>query len=91
MSIYEIEAKAAELMEVREQIAELESIKTALEDALKMAMAEAGQESLKAGRYSLTWKVVTSQRFDTTAFKKAMPDLAAQYTKESRACRFTIN
>lgn len=91
MSIYEIEAKAAELMGVREQIAELESIKTALEDALKMAMAEAGQESLKAGRYSLTWKVVTSQRFDTTAFKKAMPDLAAQYTKESRSCRFTIN
>ena len=91
MSIHELEAKAKELMEIRAQLDELEAQKTALEDAIKMAMAEAGQESIKAGAYSMTWKVVTSNRFDTTAFKKAMPELAAQYTKEARSCRFTIN
>lgn len=91
MSTHEMATKAAELMEIRAQIEELEAQKTALEDALKMAMADAGQESMKVGPFSLTWKVVTSRRFDTTAFKKAMPELAAQYTKEARACRFTIN
>lgn len=91
MSTHEMATKAAELMEIRAQIEELEAQKTALEDALKMAMTDAGQETMQAGDFSLTWKVVTSRRFDTTAFKKAMPELAAQFTKEARACRFTIN
>lgn len=90
MSIYELEAKAAELMEVRAQIEELEAMKTALEDTIKAAMADAGREEMKAGRYSLSWKTVTSNRFDSTAFKKANPDLAAQYTKETRVCRFLV-
>ena len=86
-----MENKVSQLMEIRAQIEELEAQKTALEDEIKLAMADAGQESMKVGPFSLTWKVVTSHRFDTTAFKKAMPDLAAQYTKECRSCRFTIN
>lgn len=86
-----MENKVSQLMEIRKQIEELDAIKTALEDEIKLAMAEAGQESMKVGPFSLTWKVVTSRRFDTTAFKKAMPELAAQFTKEARACRFTIN
>ena len=59
MSIYELEAKAAELMEVRAQIEELEAMKTALEDAIKAAMADAGREEMKAGQYSLSWKTVS--------------------------------
>ena len=86
-----MENKVSQLMEIRKQIEELDAIKTTLEDEIKLAMAEAGQESMKVGPFSLTWKVVTSHRFDTTAFKKAMPELAAQFTKEARACRFTIN
>ena len=91
MSIYEVEAKAAELMEIRNQIAELEAMKTALEDVLKMAMADAGTETMNAGQYKLSWKTITSNRFDSSAFKKANPELAAQYTKETRACRFIIS
>lgn len=91
MSIHELEAKAKELMEIRAQLEELEAQKTALEDLIKMAMTDAGQETMKAGDFSMTWKVVTSNRFDATAFKKANPELAAQYTKEARSCRFTIN
>ena len=36
-------------------------------------------------------KTVTGTRFDSTAFKKANPELAKAYTKETRTCRFTIN
>ena len=90
MSIHELEAKTAELLEIRAQIEELEAMKTALEDILKLAMADAGTETMKAGQYSMSWKVITSNRFDASAFKKDNPELAAQYTKETRACRFTI-
>lgn len=91
MSNHEIETKAAELMEIRNQIEELEAMKAALEDILKMAMADAGTETMNAGQYKLAWKVITSNRFDSSAFKKENPELAAQYTKETRACRFTIS
>lgn len=88
MSIYELEAKAAELMEIRAQMEELEAEKTALEDMIKAAMADAGREEMQAGRYNLSWKTVTSRRFDSSAFKKDHADLAAQYTKETHVCRF---
>lgn len=91
MSNNEIETKAAELLEIREQIEELEAMKAALEDVLKMAMADAGAEVMNAGKYKLSWKVITSNRFDASAFKKANPKLAAQYTKATRACRFTVS
>lgn len=90
MSNHEIETKAAELMEIRAQIEELEAMKTALEDILKLAMADAGTETMKAGQYSMSWKVITSNRFDASAFKKDNPELAAQYTKETKTCRFLV-
>lgn len=90
MSIKELEAKAAELLEVRAQIEELEAEKTALEDMIKSAMANAGSEEMKARRYSLSWKTVTNRRFDSTAFKRDHAELAEQYTKETRVCRFLV-
>lgn len=90
MSIYELETKATELMEIRAQIEELEAEKNALEDLIKAAMADVGREEMKAGRYNLSWKTVTNRRFDASAFKKENPELAAQYTKEMRVCRFLV-
>ena len=63
----------------------------ATEDELKLAMAERGAEEMTAGAHRLSWKVVTSIRIDTAALKRTLPEIAARFTKESRACRFTIN
>lgn len=90
MSINELEAKVKELLEIRAQIEELEAEKTALEDILKMAMADAGRDEMKAGCYSLSWKTITSRRFDASSFKKDHADLAEQYTRETRTCRFLV-
>lgn len=70
MSINELEAKARELMEVRKEIEELEAMKTAIEDAIKYEMAQQGAETLTAGDYKMTWKVVTGTRFDSTALMR---------------------
>ena len=91
MSNETITAKAAELFDIRREIEELSAVKAALEDELKLAMAERGAEEMTAGAHRLSWKVVTSTRIDTAALKRTLPEIAARFTKESRACRFTIN
>lgn len=91
MSNETIAAKAAELFDIRREIEELNAVKAALEDELKLAMAERGAEEMTAGAHRLSWKVVTSTRIDTAALKRTLPEIAARFTKESRACRFTIN
>ena len=91
MSNETIAAKAAELVGIRREIEELSAVKAALEDELKLAMAERGAEEMTAGEHRLSWKVVTSDRIDMAALKRTLPEIAARFTKESRACRFTIN
>ena len=40
--------------------------------------------------YKITWKSVTSSRFDSTAFKKAMPELAERFTRSTTSRRFVV-
>ncbi|MBE5810333.1 MAG: hypothetical protein E7318_05280 [Clostridiales bacterium] len=62
---------------------------TTLEDSVKAVMGD--DELLTAGAYKVSWKTFTSSRVDTTALKKALPDIAAQFTKQTTARRFSIN
>lgn len=89
MSINEIKAKANELKELKAMQEELAAEITTLEDEIKAYMGET--EQITAGAFKITWKNVTSSRFDSTAFKKANPDLAAQYIKTTTTRRFCIN
>lgn len=88
MSIKEIEAKAKELQELKRMREELDAEIATLEDAIKASMGD--QEQLVAGAFRITWKSITSSRFDSTRFKKDHSDLAAQYTKTSTVKRFSI-
>lgn len=89
MSINEIKVKAAELKELKAMQEELAAEITTLEDEIKAYMGET--EQITAGAFKITWKNVSSSRFDSTAFKKANPDLAAQYIKTTTTRRFCIN
>ena len=66
--------------------AEIETI----QDAIKNHMSAAGVDTIAGTDYKITWKEITSARFDTTAFKKENPELASRYTKNTTARRFTI-
>ena len=57
-------------------------------DAIKAAMGT--QEAVQAGEYKITWKPVTTARLDATALKKALPDVAARFTKETTVRRFSV-
>ena len=88
MSINEMEAKARELRQLQNLIEEAQAEAEALKDAIKAAMGDS--ESIQAGEYKITWKAVTSSRVDTAALKKALPDVAERFTKETTVRRFTV-
>ena len=84
-----MEAQVHELMELRRMREELDAEITTLEDGIKAAMGQ--EETLVAGAYKVTWKPVTSSRFDTAKFRREHADLAAAYTTNTTTRRFCIN
>ena len=71
---------------LEEAKAEVETIR----DEIKADMAEKELEEMDLGQYIERWTPILSNRFDTTAFKKAYGDLYKAYTKQVASRRFTI-
>ncbi len=88
MSISEIEAKCRELRQLQNLIAEAEQEIEAIKDSIKATMGDS--EELYAGEYMVTWRSVKSSRVDTVALRKALPDVAAQFTKTTAVRRFCV-
>ena len=88
MSTSELIKTVTDLQELRRMQEELEAEITDLQDKIKNYMGDC--ENLTAGPYKITWKPVTTSRIDTTALKKALPDIAAQYTKSTTTRRFLV-
>lgn len=83
-----LENKVKELQELKRLREELEAEISALEDEIKASMGD--QEQITAGAFKITWKTIASSRLDTTALKKALPEIAAQFMKQTTVRRFTI-
>lgn len=88
MDINEMESKARELRQLQALIEEAQQEAEAIKDAIKAAMGDS--ESVVAGEYKITWKTVTSARIDASALRKALPDVAAAFTKETTVRRFCV-
>lgn len=81
----------AEIASMRMLKAEAEAELKKLEDELKAIMEAEGIEELVGDEHKVTWKSVTSSRFDSTAFKKAgHEDLYKEFSKPSTSMRFTF-
>lgn len=89
MSTKELESTLRDMQELKRMREELDAEITALEDAVKGEMGE--REQLIVGAFKVTWKEVSSSRIDTTAFKKALPDVAAQFMRKTVTRRFAVN
>jgi predicted phage-related endonuclease len=90
MSANELTAKVRELKELKAMADELSAEITAIEDAIKATMTERGVDELTVDVYKIRWSAVKSTRFDSTGFKKAMPELYDRFTKTTESRRFTI-
>ena len=90
MSTNEMTSKIRELKELKAMAEELAQEITAIEDAIKAELTARNAEEMTVDVYKIRWTKVTSSRFDTTSFKKAMPELYGQFTKTSESRRFSI-
>lgn len=91
MSINELESKCRKLQELKDFEMEVKAEIAAVENEIKAHMQERDTEELTAGQYIIRWATVLTNRFDTTTFKKALPDLYSAYTKQITSRRFTIS
>ena len=68
---------------------ELAAEMDALKERIRAAMGE--NDTVTAGEYKITNKAVSSSRLDSVALKKALPEIAAQFTKTTVSRRFVIS
>ena len=87
MNINAIMAELAQYILMQEEAA---AMVESLKDQLKAQMQAAGVDTLAGDEHKATYKAVTSSRVDTTALKRDLPEIAAQYTKTTTARRFTF-
>ena len=91
MSTTEITSKIEALQELEALIEEAKAEADSLRDEIKAEMLKRDTEELTAGQYIIRWTSVLSNRFDSTAFKKVMPDVYKTYTKQVASRRFSIS
>ena len=89
MSNPNLEPKVKELLELKRMREELDAEINAAEEEIKQTMGT--EETLLAGAFKITWKAVTSRRLDSTALKKALPEIAARFMKQTTTRRFSIS
>ena len=88
MSTNELTARIRELRELQALIEEANAEAENIKDVIKAHMGDS--EELRAGEYKVTWKPVTSARFDATAFKATHAELYRQYSRETTTRRFCV-
>lgn len=90
MGTHELTAKVRKLKELKTFDDELTTEITAIEDELKSGMTAQNVEEMTVDVFKLRYKAVTSNRFDTTAFKATHAELYSQYTKPTTYRRFSV-
>lgn len=90
MSTNEITTKIRQIKELQQLIEEAETEMETLKDAIKAEMTAREVDELTADVFKVRWTTVESSRFDSTAFKKAMPELFKQFSKQTTSRRFSI-
>ena len=91
MSKIELLAKIELLNKYEAMMEELKAEAETIRNTIKAEMEAREVEELIAGQYIVRYTAVLSNRFDSTAFKKVMPDIYKAYTKQVSSRRFTIS
>ena len=90
MTQLEVEKKVAELKEYKRLAEDLDAQITALENELKGEMEAQNTDTLITALFKVTWKVITSRRFDSNAFKATHSELYEQYLRPQETRRFLV-
>ena len=88
MSKIELLAKIELLNKYEAMVEEMKAQSDTIRNEIKAEMEARELEEMIAGQYIIRY---TANRFDTTAFKKVMPEIYKAYTKQVSSRRFTIS
>ena len=91
MSKIELLAKVELLNEYEAMMEEIKAEADTIRNSIKAEMEAREVEELIAGQYIVRYTSILSNRFDSTAFKKVMPEIYKAYTKQVSSRRFTIS
>ena len=91
MSKIELLANIELLNKYEAMMEEIKAEADSIRNSIKAEMEAREVEELIAGQYIIRYSSVLSNRFDSTAFKKVMPELYKAYTKQTASRRFTIS
>lgn len=91
MSKIELLAKIELLNKYEAMVEEMKAQSDTIHNEIKAEMEARELEEMIAGQYIIRYTAVLSNRFDTTAFKKVMPEIYKAYTKQVSSRRFTIS
>lgn len=91
MSTYDLDNKITKMQEYEALAEEAKAEAEALRDEIKAELTQRNAEEVTTGKYIVRWTSVLSQRFDSTAFKRAMPDVYKAFTKQVSSRRFSIS
>ncbi len=80
----------SELAKYNRMLDETTAIIDGLKDEIKLYMINNNLDTISGEEHKATYKTVTSNRIDTTALKKELPDIATRYTKTTESKRFTF-
>jgi predicted phage-related endonuclease len=79
-----------ELKELKAYREQLDAEITAIEEQIKAEMDAQGVEEMRVDIFKVMWKKIVSNRFDTTAFRKAHEDIYGLFTKATESRRLQI-
>lgn len=91
MSKIELLAKIELLNKYEAMMEEMKSQADAIRNEIKAEMDAHDLEEMIAGQYIIRYTSVLSNRFDSTAFKRVMPEIHKAYTKQVSSRRFSIS
>ena len=90
MSKNELIAKIEALNAWEALMEEAKAEADAIRDSIKQEMLDRELEELKCGQYIIRYQSIISNRFDNSAFKKALPDVYQAFIRQSTSKRFSI-
>jgi predicted phage-related endonuclease len=90
MSNADMVSKIEQLKELEALVREAEKEVEALKDEIKAEMYRRDTEEMSAGRYTVRWTSVFTDRFDSKAFKAENIGIYNRYVKTTESRRFSI-
>lgn len=90
MSTQNMAGRVAELKELRIMQRELADVIAELEDVIMAELTARNTDVVTAGAFKVRWTPYTTSRLDAKALRTELPEIAARYTVEQTARRFSV-